>query len=184
MRLYREFKSPITIDPQGRVPIFWVQGLTDALFPALEALSMLNHIKSADPDYPFKLFLGDVGRDYSAERLDEWGLAKDQMNAFLDHYLRPDRIPGVPDFDVGATVTRCLDHDAPMRYEHAPTWAGLHPDSVTFSSSTTGTTSTETPGPAGAATDPVSTATLPGPNSYKGCRIIATSPPMAPPRAW
>ena len=32
--LYRQFKSPITTDPVGRVPIFWVQGQTDPLFPA------------------------------------------------------------------------------------------------------------------------------------------------------
>ena len=177
VRLYREFKSPITIEPQGRVPMFWVQGFTDALFPALEALTVLNHVRATDPEYPFKLFLGDIGHDYAAERVDEWDLAKDQMNAFIDHYLRPDRTPAVPDFDVGATVTRCLEHDTPMRYEHAATWADLHRDSVTFTSSTPGTTSTATPGPAGAATDPISTATLPGPNSYKGCRIMRPSKP-------
>lgn len=73
VHLYRDFKSPITIEPQGRVPIFWVQGFTDALFPALEALSMLNHVKATDPGYPFKLFLGDIGHDYAAERVDEMG---------------------------------------------------------------------------------------------------------------
>lgn len=177
VHLYRDFKSPITIEPQGRVPIFWVQGFTDALFPALEALSMLNHVKATDPGYPFKLFLGDIGHDYAAERVDEWDLAKGQMNAFLDHYLRPDRTPRAPTFDVGATVTRCLDHDAPVRYEHARTWADLHPSGVTFTSTTPGTTSTDAPGPAGAATDPISTATLPGPNSYKGCRIMHPSEP-------
>ena len=177
IKLYRDFKSPITITPQGRVPIFWVQGLTDALFPALEALSVLNHVRATNPHYPFKLFLGDIGHDYAAERVDEWKLAKDQMNAFLDHYLRPDRTPQAPTFDVGATVTRCLDHDAPVRYVHATTWAELHPDHLTFTSSTGGTTSTADAGPAGAATDPISTATLPGPSSYKGCRIMRPSQP-------
>ena len=177
VRLYRDFKSPITIAPQGRVPIFWVQGLTDALFPALEALSVLNHVKAADARYPFKLFLGDIGHDYAAERVDEWSLAKDQMNEFIDHYLRPDRTPRAPTFDVGATVTRCLDHDAPLRYEHASTWAGLHPSHVTFTSTAAGTTSTGVAGPAAAATDPISTATLPGPNSYRGCRIMRPAQP-------
>lgn len=64
-----------------------------------------------------------------------------------------------------------------MRYEHARTWADLHPSGVTFTSTTPGTTSTDAPGPAGAATDPISTATLPGPNSYKGCRIMHPSEP-------
>ena len=177
VRLYRDFRSPITISPQGRVPIFWVQGLTDALFPALEALSMLNHVRAADPGYPIKVFLGDIGHDYAAERVDEWDLAKDQMNTFIDHYLRPDRTPGAPAFDVGATVTRCLDHDAPLRYEHAATWADMHPTQVTFTSTTPASISTDAAGPAGAATDPISTATLPGPDSYKGCRIMRPSQP-------
>jgi len=178
IREYRAFKSPITIAPQGRVPIFWVEGLTDALFPAMQAVQVRNRLLAVDPHYPFKLFLGDIGHDYAAERLDEWTLAKGQMNAFLDHYLRPDRTPGAPAFDVGATVTRCLQHDAPMRYVSAPTWDALHPRRVTFTSAAVGHTSTGTRGPAAVATDPISTATLGGPpKSYKGCRIMRPSRP-------
>ena len=177
VRSYREFKSPITITPQGRVPIFWVQGLTDALFPASEALSVMNHVRASDPHYPFKLFLGDIGHDYAAERQDEWDLVKPQMNRFLDHYLRPRRTPRAATFDVGATLTRCLDHDAKLRYVHASDWQALHPGHITFTSNATGSTSAGVAGPAGAATDPISTATLPGPHSYKGCRIMRPSVP-------
>jgi predicted acyl esterase len=174
IRLYREFKSPITITPQGRVPIFWVQGFTDALFPGWEALAVLNHVRAADPDYPFTLFLGDLGHDYAAERQDEWDLVKEQMNDFIDHYLRPDRTPEAPPHDVGATFTRCLEPDAPMRYVRAADWHDLHRAHVTFESDEAGTTSTEVAGPAGAATDPISTATLGG---YKGCRAMQPSEP-------
>jgi dienelactone hydrolase len=176
-RLYEQFKSPITTKPQGRVPIFWVGGLTDALFPAFEPLTLLRRIQAAQPSYPFKLFLGDLGHDYAAERQDEWDIVKPQMNAFVDHYLRPDRTPEAPRFDAAATFTRCLDHDAPARSVSASRWHDLHPARITFVSNARGETSTEQQGPAGAATDPISTATLPGPNSYKGCRMMRPSQP-------
>jgi hypothetical protein len=94
------------------------------------------------------------------------------MNAFVDHYLRPDRTPVPPAFDVGATVTRCLDPEAPLRFAVAPTWEALHPRHVTFRSAAAGTTSSAVPGPGGRASDPITTATLPLPGAYKGCRIV------------
>jgi len=177
IELYERFKSPITTKPEGRVPIFWVGGLTDALFPAFEPLTLLGRLAGGRRAYPFKLFLGDFGHDYAAERQDEWDIVKPQMHAFVDHYLRPDRTPEAPPFDVGATFTRCLEQDAPARWVRARRWHDLHPAHVTFVAKTGGATSTERQGPAGRATDPVSTATLPGANSYKGCRIMRPSEP-------
>jgi hypothetical protein len=175
VRLYRDFKSPITTDPVERVPIFWVQGFTDPLFPGLEALQMVAKLRRLDPAYPIKLFLGDLGHDYTGQRQDEWDFVRVQMNAFLDHYLAPAGGAAPPTFDVGATVTRCLDHDSPMRYVAAPTWSGLHPESIGFSSDVDGLTHSATPGPAALATDPITTATLGLPGAYKGCRKIAPS---------
>jgi predicted acyl esterase len=177
IRVYRQFKSPITTPPLGRVPIFWVQGLTDPLFPAFEALQMRNQLQAADPAYPIKLFLADVGHDYTAQRQDEWDAAHAEMNDFIDHYLRPDRTPAPPAFDVTSTVTRCLDHNAPMQLATAPTWDALHTGHVTFVSTTPGTTSSAVPGPAARATDPITTATLPLPGAYKGCRVMRPSQP-------
>ena len=177
VRVYRDLKSPITIAPQGRVPVFWVHGLTDPLFPAFEPLTVMNAVRAVDPTYPFKLFLGDFGHDYTGQREDEWTVAIEQMNAFVDHHLRPDRTPQPPAYDVTATVTRCLDPDAPMRIAVADTWHELHPHNITFTSGVGGATSTAAPGPAALATDPISTATLPLPGSYKGCRIMRPSQP-------
>ncbi len=171
----QKFKSPITSPPQGRVPIFYVQGLTDPLFPATEALQIRNLVKGVDPTYPIKIFLGDIGHDYTAQRQDEWDLAHAQMSEFVDHYLRPDRTPLAPTFDVGSTVTRCLDHDAPMRFVSAPTWDALQPEHITFTSTEGGTTLSNTPGQAGAASDPITTATLPLPGAYHGCRVMKPS---------
>jgi predicted acyl esterase len=168
----QQFKSPITTSPQGRVPIFYVQGLTDPLFPATEALQIRNLVTHVDPAYPIKVLLADVGHDYTAQRQDEWDAAHARMSEFVDHYLRPERTPAMPAFDVTSAITRCLDHDAPMRLVSAPTWDGLHPERITFTSTTGGATSSDTPGPAGAASDPITTATLPLPGAYHGCRIM------------
>jgi predicted acyl esterase len=181
VRLYRQFKSPITTPPQGRVPIFWVQGLTDPLFPAFEVLQIRNVLRSADTAYPIKVFLADVGHDYTAQRQDEWDLAHATMNDFLDHYLRPDRTPAPPSFDMTSTVTRCLDHDAPLRVVNGPSWDALHTARAAFVSTTPGTTASLVPGPSARATDPITTATLPLPGAYKGCRI--TRPSQADPTA-
>jgi dienelactone hydrolase len=177
LRLYREFKSPITTTPQGRVPIYWVHGLTDPLFPAFEPLTVMNHLHALDPSYPFKLFLGDFGHDYTGQRHDEWTVAIHHMNDFLDHYLRPDRTPAPPVFDVSATITRCLDYDAPMHVATAPTWHDLHPEYLVLTSADGGETSTLLPGPAALAPDPVTSATLPLPVNYLGCRIMRPSEP-------
>ena len=80
IRVYRQFKSPITTAPLGYVPIFWVQGLTDPLFPAFEALQMRNLLKTDNSAYPIKVFLADVGHDYTAQRQDEWDAALLRMN--------------------------------------------------------------------------------------------------------
>jgi hypothetical protein len=180
-RLYRDFKSPITTMPVDRVPIMWVQGMTDPLFPATEALQMYATLRAVDPSYPIKLFLGDVGHDYSGERKDEWDLAHTQMNAFIDHYLRPDRTSTAPVFGVTATITRCLDQSARPRKVSARTWTQMSDATVTFTALGGGVTSSTPPGPSGLATDPISTATLPLPGAYKGCRRVR--PAQADPAA-
>lgn len=180
--LFQRFKSPASTVPNGRVPIFWVQGHTDALFPGQQALIMRERLRAADPDYPIKVFLGDVGHDYAAERQDDWDLVKAQMNDFIDHFLRPDRTPAAPRFDVGVSLARCLDPDAAQTYVHAGDWDDLHPRATTLELGAAGPTSTREAGSSGRATDPISTATLPGPDSYKGCRIVrpaATDPTAA-----
>ena len=170
---FRFFKSPIEIPLDGAIPIFWVQGLTDPLFTALEALQIYRKVRAYDPAYPIKLFFGDVGHDYAAERVDEWDHVHELMNAFLDHYLRPEDDLSAPAFDVTATITRCLNPDAPAEFVNAADWASLHPNLVTLSSSQAGWTFSEPIGLEGLATDPVTGASIGSPLAYKGCRKMS-----------
>jgi predicted acyl esterase len=151
--------------------------MTDPLFPATEALQMYAKLRTVDPAYPIKLFLGDVGHDYSGERKDEWDLAHTAMNAFLDHYLRPDRTTTPPRFDVTATITRCLEQNARLGKVSAPTWRDISGATMTFTGVGGGVTTSTPPGQSGLATDPISTATLPLPGAYKGCRRMRPARP-------
>jgi hypothetical protein len=167
---FRTYKSAVGIEPSTRIPIFWVQGFTDPLFTAFESIQTANRLRAFDPAYPIKLFFGDLGHDYAAERVDEWDAAHELMNAFLDHYLA-DAGPG-PAFDVTAAVTRCLNPEAPMELATASDWRSLHSRLEVFEGTASGISSSAVLDEAGLATDPVTMATLPGPQSYKGCRIM------------
>jgi predicted acyl esterase len=174
---FSRFKSasgiPMTAS-STRVQLFWVQGLTDPLFTAHEALQTYNRLRTLDARWPVKLFFGDFGHDYAAERVDEWDAAHASMNAFVDHYLRPARTRRAPAFDVTSAVTRCLAPDAPMRLLRASRWARLHPYSVRLSAGASPVVSNSAVVTSvGMATDPVSGASLPTPGAYKGCRKLS-----------
>jgi len=177
---YENYKSARGIPPDGVIPIFWVQGLTDPLFTAFHPLQMANKLREYDPAYPIKLFFGDIGHDYAAERVDEWAAAHVQMNAFLDHYLTG--AGPAPIFDVTAAITRCLNHDAPMELVIAPTWKGLHPEESSWALPGNKVTTSAGPSAVAILTDPVTQASITqNPLSYRGCRKIDAS--LAEPNA-
>lgn len=68
-------------------PIFVIQGLTDPLFPSLQAQTMINRLKAADPSYPVTAFYGDVGHSYANNPLDVWQQAHNEGNAWLGQVL-------------------------------------------------------------------------------------------------
>jgi hypothetical protein len=171
IKQFETFKSARGIPPDGVIPIFWVQGMTDPLFTAFHPLQMANVLRGLDPAYPIKLWFGDMGHDYAGERIDEWAAAHVQMNAFLDHYLKGDG--PAPVFDVTASITRCLNHDDPMELVTAPTWAALHSSTMTRSFSGPRGTTSAGPSIVGVLTDPVSQASITqNPLAYRGCRKI------------
>ena len=183
IRQFRTFKSAVGITPTGTVPIFWVQGFTDPLFTAHEPLQIANMLRAHDPTYPITLFFGDLGHDYAAERVDEWDAAHEAMNAFLDHHLRD--LGSAPAADVTGAITRCYNADDPMELVRAASWSELHPDSVTLvGDAAAGVSSSAVMSDEGLATDPVTTATVPAPGAYRGCRIMRPAQTDANTLAW
>jgi len=168
---FETYKSARGIPPDGVIPIFWVQGETDPLFTAFHPLQAANMLRAYRPNYPIKLFFGDIGHDYAAERTDEWNAAHVLMNAFLDHYLTG--AGPTPAFDVTAAVTRCLNHDAPAELVTARSWSTLHTAWSSFKGLGAAETTTAGPSREGILTDPVSQASVTqNPLSYRGCRKL------------
>ncbi len=61
-------------------PIFVMQGLTDPLFPGLQALTMINRLQAAHSHYPVWGFFGDIGHSYAQNPLDVWQQAHNESN--------------------------------------------------------------------------------------------------------
>ena len=171
------FKSPITTPPQGRVPIFWVQGLTDPLFPALEALPVRNHVLAGRPDLPVqdvprrprpRLHRPATGRVGPRQGADERLRSTTTSGPTARRTRRPST--SAPRSPAASTTTHRCATCARPRGTH------LHPQHVAFTSTDRRRHARRhTPGPAGLATDPITTATLPLPGAYRGCRIMRPS---------
>ncbi len=90
-------------DPSLRTPVFQVQGWTDDLFPVTEALRMYRLVKEAVPNYPIKLYFGDIGHPRAANKKAELDLVEGMLLAWFDYWLKG-KGPH-PSFDVVTSTT-------------------------------------------------------------------------------
>ena len=113
------------------VPIFAVQGWTDALFPAVEALQMYRRLKQAHPGYPIWTTFDNAGHGSRSDL--QTRLANDRRTAFFDRYLRGD------DIDLGPKVVSLRSScgkDAPdTTGVSAPNWDAIRGPEITLSES-------------------------------------------------
>jgi predicted acyl esterase len=110
------FRSPFAMPVPVRaheVPVFVIQGQTDPLFPAFQALDMVNHLKAVDPNWPVTLFLGDVGHSYADNPSDIWRQAHNASNAWL-HAILTRTVPTNP--AVTVTTTACMTGQTHVTY--------------------------------------------------------------------
>lgn len=101
-------RSPyaIPVPPKSaEKPVFAIQGLTDPLFPSLQALTMVNRLKAADSSYPVTVFYGDVGHSYAGNPLDVWQQAHAEGNAWLAAILAHQ---GTSQPQITVDTTRCV----------------------------------------------------------------------------
>lgn len=101
------------IDKAGRrvavraVPVFVIQGWTDAYVPGVEALQMYRKLKSAKSDYPIYVALGDFGHATAQNPVAAWDfINKDQVTPFLDAYMLAGG-RGAPRAKVFSFATEC-----------------------------------------------------------------------------
>jgi pimeloyl-ACP methyl ester carboxylesterase len=162
------FRSPFAMRvPVGKreIPVFVIQGQTDPLFPALQALDMVNRLKAADPNWPVTVFLGDIGHSYAGNPTDIWQQAHDASNSWLQSVLAH-VAPSVP--AVTVTTTACLTGQTHVTYT-ASSYG-------TIASSVLHLTNTVIPGQSTASSNAATNeGTNTDPIAHSGCRTMAAS---------
>lgn len=163
-------RSPLYYTPDANVPVYQVQGLTDPLFPPVQALMMRNHVLAWNARYPITSFFGDIGHSYADNPADVWAAANRIGNAFFDHYLLGKG--SAPATTVTAMTTECVAGQTRVTYT-APTFAALSHGSMTLTSSVPQTTSNVQAGPEGPATDPIANSGCRGTAEYTGLGVAS-----------
>jgi acetyl esterase/lipase len=163
--------------PAEQVPVLDLQGLTDPLFPAVQALQMQQRLTAAYPDYPLWVVLGDLGHAYAANPPALWATINGLANNWLDSVL------------AGQTPTLARDTEFPVSCTATPAYyppisgaapAGLANTIETFTGTGTATTtSAAVTGPEAETVDPI----INGSVAAGGCRSmsVTTDPGVA---AW
>ena len=187
------FFDRLASDPAARVPLFSAGTFTDQLFTMIEHRRMVDRIKSVVPDYPVQEFYGDYNH-FVQNKPKEWGdvCGEDRhvcrfsdypggdlnavptgrrtigvtsrLNAFLDHYVKPQANPSQPKpaFDVTGSLQICpqnatAEHpaDEPGERITAPTFDQLAPNTLTIASQGTQATANASPDAHALNSDPV-----------------------------
>jgi hypothetical protein len=165
------FFERVAGEAAARVPVFSAGTFTDQLFTTIEHRRMVDRLKSAFPGYPVQQYHGDY-QHFVQNKAKEWGdlcgadrhvcrladfpagdldaLAPSRvaigvtsrLNAFVDHYVRPQGNPDEPQpaFDVTASLQICPQNaddahpaDEPGDRFTAATFDALAPNTLTFS---------------------------------------------------
>jgi predicted acyl esterase len=135
------------------VPVMSIQGWTDPLFPAVQTLQMFRKLKAADPSYPIQMVFGDIGHSNAQNLPWQWHPINTAAYRFLEAKVLG-RTGVAPRAQATSFQTECSGdaHPAPT----SGAWSSLATGSVTFDSTTAGTTSSLVPNPGdGPASDPI-----------------------------
>lgn len=176
------FRSPFAMPVPAvaqEVPTFVIQGQTDPLFPAFQAVDMVNRLRAADPAYPVWTFFGDLGHAYALGPASLWRQAHDAGNSWLSSIMAGLSPANPP---VTVTTTLCGTGSAGAAYPTqtitGSSYAGLAADVLRFTSAasqvTVHTGGTAPPAtPEGQAVDPITSGG--GASGTAGCPTIAAS---------
>lgn len=89
LRSVLENRSALYIDKVGgRTPTLAINGWTDEIFPAMQALQMFSKLKAEDPSYPISVYLGDWGHPKAQSPLSDTKRQAKLANKWLDWYLK------------------------------------------------------------------------------------------------
>jgi dienelactone hydrolase len=167
----RDYRSPFYLPvpaPGRQVPVLDIQGVTDPLFPAVQALQLQNRLNDASPGYPDWVVMGDLGHGYAANPHALWV----SVNAIANSWLATVMSGGTPALakDTAFPVECLAGQSAPTVSVSTP--AGLATSIETFKATAgADTTSLAVTGPEAEAVDPIVNGSV-GPG---GCRTISTT---------
>lgn len=121
--------SPLYQSPDALVPILQIQGTTDALYDATQALQMRHHVLNFNDRYPITSYFADLGHS-AADGGDAyaWAPAYQLGHRLFDHHLRGLGSPPPPHVTV---VTQDCDNDGAAAADYrAPRWSALSRSSL------------------------------------------------------
>jgi acetyl esterase/lipase len=165
------YRSPYYMPVPGRgyrVPVLDIQGLTDPLFPAVQAVQEMTKLVHADASYPVWAVFGDLGHAYAGNPHGVWVAVNDIANRWLSTVLAGHR-PSRPRFT--ALTINCLSGQPRLRIT-AGSFGGLATGAWRFRiKGSASTNSTTPPGKEASTVDPIVNGTV-GPG---GCRTMSIS---------
>ena len=165
-----ENRSALYIDKVGsKTPTLAINGWTDEIFPAIQALQMFAKLKAEDPSYPISVYLGDWGHPISQNPLSDTKRQAKLVNAWFDWYLKgAGRAPGSW---VRSSETLCeAAGEQSDSVARAGDLSGLQGPSLIEASDVTGVLDTGVDDPHAPLLDPV---TLNG--ARNACRVTSTA---------
>jgi predicted acyl esterase len=109
-------------------PVLISNGFTDDLFPADEAISYYNQIRSRYPNAPISLLFGDFGHMRANNKAAEIAALGDAQDAWLDFYVKGEG--SQPFQGVTAFTMTCPDTQPSGGAFRAGSWAGLQKGEV------------------------------------------------------
>lgn len=114
-------------------PLLIANGFTDDLFPVDEAVRYYNLEHALYPSDPISLFDGDFGHQPANNKPGDLALLSSAIQSMFSYYLKG--AGAQPQPSATATIETC-PATAPSGGPYtAPTWSGLHPGEVDYSSS-------------------------------------------------
>jgi predicted acyl esterase len=162
-----QFRSPyyMPVPPAGKtVPVLALQGITDPVFPGIQAQQEINKLTAANASYPVWAIYGDIGHSYAANPGGVWQTINGDANTWLST-IQSGGTPALAHSTVATVVCNSSQSTTLL----SGTSLGTIPTStVTLSSSTLGVTASATPpGQEAERSDPIVNGGAPG--TTPGC---------------
>jgi dienelactone hydrolase len=111
-------------------PLLIANGFTDDLFPADEAITYYNRIRSQYPNAPISLLFGDFGHQRANNKAEDSEALNEANDAWLDFYVKGSG--SQPSQGVTTFAMTCPEDEPSGGPFKAGSWAGLQKGAVRF----------------------------------------------------